>query len=122
MLGAFSASPLASGTQSKASRPVSNTGATASTNSKNDVLYTHSIVPQTALSLEYASLRHQNHCPLGMYVVPSPDSLFVWDAVLFVHQGECTINLIVHSTTETQLSAHDHCDQDTMPVLSSGFV
>ncbi|KAF8195940.1 ubiquitin-conjugating enzyme/RWD-like protein [Mycena galopus ATCC 62051] len=46
---------------------------------------------RTTLSLEYASLQHQDHCPLGnstgMYVVPSPESLLVWDAVFFVHQG-----------------------------------
>ena len=42
---------------------------------------------RTAVSLEYASLRHTGHCPLGMYVTPSPDNLMVWDAVFFVHQG-----------------------------------
>ena len=42
---------------------------------------------RTADSLEYASLRHTGHCPLGMYVAPSPDNLMVWDAVFFVHQG-----------------------------------
>jgi hypothetical protein len=25
--------------------------------------------------------------PPGMYVVPSPESLLVWDCVFFVHQG-----------------------------------
>lgn len=44
-------------------------------------------VARTAVSLEYASLRHGQHCPLGMYVVPSPQNLLVWDAVLFIHQG-----------------------------------
>ncbi|KAJ7276357.1 ubiquitin-conjugating enzyme/RWD-like protein [Mycena haematopus] len=44
-------------------------------------------VTRTTLSLEYASLQHRDHCPLGMYVVPSPESLLVWDAVFFVHQG-----------------------------------
>ncbi|KAI0650297.1 UBC-like protein [Trametes meyenii] len=38
---------------------------------------------RTAVSLEYASLRHTGHCPLGMYVTPSPDNLMVWDAVFF---------------------------------------
>jgi len=42
---------------------------------------------RTAVALEYASLRHAGHCPLGMYVMPSPDNLLVWDAVFFVHQG-----------------------------------
>jgi ubiquitin-protein ligase len=30
---------------------------------------------------------HQGHCPLGMYVTPSHESLLIWDAVFFVHQG-----------------------------------
>lgn len=42
---------------------------------------------RTAVSLEYASLRHAGHCPLGMYIIPSPDNLLVWDAIFFVHQG-----------------------------------
>jgi len=46
-----------------------------------------SVVTRTAVSLEYASLRHSNHSPLGMYVVPSPGNLLVWDGVFFVHQG-----------------------------------
>jgi hypothetical protein len=46
-----------------------------------------SVIARTAISLEYASLRHAGHCPLGMYVVPSTASLFVWDAAFFVHQG-----------------------------------
>jgi hypothetical protein len=44
-------------------------------------------VTRTAISLEYASLRHSQHCPLGIYVVPSAETLLVWDAVFFVHQG-----------------------------------
>lgn len=62
-------------------------------------------VTRTAVSLEYASLRHNEHCPvsswklfflnsdgvtlfqLGMYIIPSTESLLVWDAVFFVHQG-----------------------------------
>ncbi|KDQ64479.1 hypothetical protein JAAARDRAFT_28110 [Jaapia argillacea MUCL 33604] len=44
-------------------------------------------VARTAVSLEYASLRHKGHCPLGMYVTPSTENLLVWDAVFFVHQG-----------------------------------
>ncbi|KAJ6613480.1 ubiquitin-conjugating enzyme/RWD-like protein [Mycena sp. CBHHK59/15] len=38
-------------------------------------------VTRTAISLEYASLRYREHCTLGMYVVPSPETLMVWDAV-----------------------------------------
>jgi len=48
---------------------------------------TASPVARTAVSLEYASLRNNNHCPLGMYVVPSAENLMIWDAVFFVHQG-----------------------------------
>jgi hypothetical protein len=60
-------------------------------------------VTRTQISLEYASLQYRDHCPLGrwpcpdkddpthgpagMYVVPSPETLMVWDAVFFVHQG-----------------------------------
>ncbi|KAJ7283676.1 UBC-like protein [Mycena rebaudengoi] len=44
-------------------------------------------ITRTAISLEYASLLNRDHCPLGMYVVPSPENLLVWDAVFFVHQG-----------------------------------
>jgi hypothetical protein len=44
-------------------------------------------VTRTAISLEYASLRHSQHCPLGIYVIPSAETLLVWDAVFFVHQG-----------------------------------
>ncbi|TFK43552.1 ubiquitin-conjugating enzyme/RWD-like protein [Crucibulum laeve] len=46
-----------------------------------------SVSARTAVALEYASLRHVNHCPTGMYVVPSTENLLIWDAVFFVHQG-----------------------------------
>ncbi|KAI9447987.1 UBC-like protein [Lactarius indigo] len=42
---------------------------------------------RVAISLEYASLRYQSHCPLGMYVVPLVGDSSTWDAVLFIHQG-----------------------------------
>jgi len=45
-------------------------------------------VTRAAISIEYASLRHDKHCPTGMYVTPSSESMLVWDAVLFVHKGE----------------------------------
>lgn len=48
---------------------------------------TSSALTRTAISLEYASLRHAGHCPLGMYVTPSTENLLIWDAVFFVHQG-----------------------------------
>ncbi|KAF8639896.1 hypothetical protein AX17_001148 [Amanita inopinata Kibby_2008] len=44
-------------------------------------------ITQAAVSLEYSSLRNKDHCPLGMYVVPSAQSLTCWDAVFFVHRG-----------------------------------
>lgn len=44
-------------------------------------------IARTAIALEYASLRYPRHCPTGMYVTPSPESLLVWDVVFFVHQG-----------------------------------
>jgi len=49
---------------------------------------TASPVTRTAVSLEYASLCYNMHCPLGMYIVPSNENLLVWDAVFFVHQGK----------------------------------
>ncbi|KAI0796801.1 UBC-like protein [Abortiporus biennis] len=48
---------------------------------------TPTALTRTAVSLEYASLRHNGHCPLGMYVIPTKDNLLVWDGVFFVHQG-----------------------------------
>ncbi|RDB22707.1 Protein crossbronx-like [Hypsizygus marmoreus] len=59
------------------------TGNTAATMAADMI----SPVTRTAVSLEYASLRHTLHCPLGMYVVPSVENLLVWDAVFFIHQG-----------------------------------
>ncbi|KAJ7464969.1 ubiquitin-conjugating enzyme/RWD-like protein, partial [Mycena galericulata] len=44
-------------------------------------------VTRTQIFLEYASLQYRDHCPLGMYIVPSPETLMVWDAVFFVQQG-----------------------------------
>ncbi|KAF8655296.1 hypothetical protein AX16_003195 [Volvariella volvacea WC 439] len=44
-------------------------------------------IVQSTISLEYASLHHKDHCPLGMYIVPSTESLLIWHGVLFVHQG-----------------------------------
>ncbi|KAJ4489918.1 UBC-like protein [Lentinula aciculospora] len=42
---------------------------------------------RATISLEYASLRNRSHCPLGLYVVPAAETILVWDAVLFIHQG-----------------------------------
>ncbi|KAG8218486.1 hypothetical protein J3R82DRAFT_4119 [Butyriboletus roseoflavus] len=45
-------------------------------------------VTRAAISIEYASLLHDKHCPTGIYVTPSTESMLIWDAVLFVHKGE----------------------------------
>jgi len=45
------------------------------------------VLARTAVSLEYASLRHTGHCPLGMYILPSSQNVLIWDGVFFVHQG-----------------------------------
>ncbi|KAJ7591066.1 ubiquitin-conjugating enzyme/RWD-like protein [Mycena floridula] len=42
---------------------------------------------RTAVALEYASMRHSSHCPLGMYVYVLAESVMIWDCVFFVHQG-----------------------------------
>nr|GAT59410.1 UBC-like protein [Mycena chlorophos] len=44
-------------------------------------------VARTTISLEFASLGHRDHCPLGIYILPSPDTITVWDGTFFVHQG-----------------------------------
>jgi len=66
----------------------------AATNNTNQVDTTTNPVTRTAVSLEYASLRHNGHCPLGMYIVPSMENLLVWDAVFFVHQGYYTDSIL----------------------------
>jgi hypothetical protein len=53
-------------------------------------------IARTAVSLEYAGLRYKDHCPLGMYVVPSTEDLLVWDGVFFVHQGQSLPNSITY--------------------------
>ena len=64
----------------------SKTGARTAPNDLQ-VVDTFNPVARTAVSLEYASLRHYNHCPLGMYVVPSAEDVLVWDSVVFIHRG-----------------------------------
>ncbi|OAV88073.1 hypothetical protein PTTG_01118 [Puccinia triticina 1-1 BBBD Race 1] len=39
------------------------------------------------ISLEYASLRLPGHCPLGVWVIPSPDDIHHWCGTLFIHRG-----------------------------------
>lgn len=69
------------------SRLPSVTGTTTLTSAESNV----SSLTRTAISLEYASLMHTGHCPLGMYVTPTPNNLLVWDAVFFVHQGALSV-------------------------------
>jgi hypothetical protein len=52
-------------------------------------------ITRTAVSLEYAGLRNRDHCPLGMYVVPSSDNLLIWDCVFFVHQGTSGVHVLL---------------------------
>ncbi|KAH9812134.1 ubiquitin-conjugating enzyme/RWD-like protein [Melampsora americana] len=39
------------------------------------------------VSLEFASLRLPGHCPLGVWVIPSPTNIYQWQGVLFIHRG-----------------------------------
>ncbi|VDC02564.1 unnamed protein product [Peniophora sp. CBMAI 1063] len=55
---------------------------------------TASPVARAAVAQEFANLRYEGHCPLGMYIVPAADNLFVWDGVLFVHQGYYTDSIL----------------------------
>lgn len=76
--------------RTKATSVVESSRYTAGTISHRPTVYVTeniSAVTRTAVSLEYASLRHHHHCPLGMYVVPSFENLMVWDGAFFVHQG-----------------------------------
>ena len=60
---------------------------------------------RVAISLEYASLRYQSHCPVGMYVIPFANDPFIWDAVLFIHQGELRVPFVrsYHIHSEARL-------------------
>ncbi|KAH8830782.1 UBC-like protein [Flagelloscypha sp. PMI_526] len=59
----------------------------APTKQPTSLIDTISPVTRTAIALEYASLRNQKHCPLGMYVLPLKENILEWDCILFVHQG-----------------------------------
>lgn len=86
MLGNFVA-PLERGYGTQNARPsTTNTQASSSTHSSGSA-----VLAATAISLEYASLINAGHCPLGIYVLPSTATIFVWDAVFFVHQGRCAL-------------------------------
>lgn len=110
MLSSFVTNPPLLGTQSSSSKSDHGPTATSSittTSKTNSSSRTQSIVAWTAISLEYASLRHANHCPLGIYVVPSSENLLIWDAVLFVHRGSglhCFITVL--SLTHAQWSGY----------------
>ncbi|CAO3657924.1 unnamed protein product [Rhizopus stolonifer] len=39
------------------------------------------------LMTEFINLKNDSHCPLGVYVMPSSENLYVWYGVIFVHQG-----------------------------------
>ncbi|CAL1700996.1 unnamed protein product [Somion occarium] len=87
MLGALVTSPtidLSTPTKPR-SKPASRLPSTSSVTNTTDQPAT--ALTRTAVSLEYASLRYPKHCPTGMYVIPSPENILVWDAVFFVHQG-----------------------------------
>ncbi|KAA1466478.1 UBC-like protein [Dentipellis sp. KUC8613] len=59
-----------------------------------DAVKHSAILSKAAVAFEYASLRYNAHCPLGMYVSPSVEIPAVWDAVLFVHQGYYTDSIL----------------------------
>ncbi|KAG0145533.1 hypothetical protein CROQUDRAFT_93652 [Cronartium quercuum f. sp. fusiforme G11] len=39
------------------------------------------------ITLEFASLRSPGHCPIGVWVIPSPTNVYLWEGVLFIHRG-----------------------------------
>ncbi|TEB30248.1 UBC-like protein [Coprinellus micaceus] len=51
------------------------------------------LVARTTVSAEYAALMGNGHCPTGMYVLPTADSMFVWDVVLFRFYADATLKL-----------------------------
>jgi hypothetical protein len=61
------------------------------------------LVARTAVSVEYASLMGQGHCPLGIYVLPTSGDLMIWDGVLFVHQGKLESLIAVRRAPLTRL-------------------
>jgi len=86
MLG-FSPSPTIDlSSPNKSSRTSSRVPSTNLATSNSDSSSSNPLT-RTAVSLEYASLRHAGHCPLGMYILPSREDLLLWDAIFFVHQG-----------------------------------
>ncbi|KAH9900014.1 UBC-like protein [Cubamyces lactineus] len=95
MLSSLVPSPSLDFTTPTKSRPSrQNTRVLSTSSTSNTESSTNNALTRTAVSLEYASLRHTGHCPLGMYITPSPDNLMVWDAVFFVHQGYYTDSIL----------------------------
>ncbi|OCH90970.1 UBC-like protein [Obba rivulosa] len=95
MFSLISSSPtidLSAPTKSRA--PPSRTVSASSATGPNTAETIAPALTRTAVSLEYASLRHAGHCPLGMYITPSVNDLLVWDAVFFVHQGYYTDSIL----------------------------
>ncbi|KAH8111935.1 UBC-like protein [Phellopilus nigrolimitatus] len=45
------------------------------------------LLATSEVAMEYAALKHDDHCPKGMYLIPSTETILAWDGVLFVHQG-----------------------------------
>jgi hypothetical protein len=71
-----------------ASSRLASTTVDVTSSASSDSALPISPVTRAAISIEYASLRHDKHCPAGMYVTPSAESMLIWDAVLFVHKGK----------------------------------
>ncbi|KAF9534348.1 UBC-like protein [Crepidotus variabilis] len=85
MLGAFQVPPAMTPPRTRTRAPTQSRPQLTESSQTNDRDTT--LLARTAVSLEYASLIHTGHCPLGIYVIPSSNNLLVWDAVFFVHQG-----------------------------------
>ncbi|KAF8559129.1 UBC-like protein [Imleria badia] len=86
MLGGLVASPtfdLGGRSRNASSKLAATTAETTAPASEASI----SPVTRAAISIKYASLRHDRHCPTGMYITPSTESMLIWDAVLFVHKG-----------------------------------
>lgn len=68
---------------------LSRTAEPATKGSKSSTVPAESISPivRSAVAIEFASIRHEGHCPLGLYVLPNEANFMVWDGVFFVHQG-----------------------------------
>lgn len=111
MLGALVPPPMMD--HRSKTRPISRVIANVATEQDGDI--TTNPVARTTVSLEYASLRHNEHCPLGMYIVPSIENLLVWDAVFFVHQGECKTSLPLYQIVKVNRRILHRLDSQISP-------